>query len=90
MVPAGIARPWQDGVAGLYMAARIGHEAVVRLLIEHKAAVDAANKVPCQSAASHAARAACAPALSSPIPADPSPRLVNILTKTLFDHWSNS
>ncbi len=38
-------RLWQDGGTGLFMAALDGHEAVVRLLLEHKASVDAAAQV---------------------------------------------
>jgi hypothetical protein len=38
--------PWQEGVVSLYIAAQNNHEAVVRLLLEHKAEVDAKKKVP--------------------------------------------
>ena len=41
----GFVRPWQAGITGLIQAASKGQEAVVRLLIEHKAEVDAASKV---------------------------------------------
>ncbi len=40
------AAPRQDGFTGLMLASAAGHEAVARLLIEHKAEVDAADKVP--------------------------------------------
>jgi hypothetical protein len=36
---------WQVGWTGLILAAQSGHEAVVRLLIEHKAEVNAAKQV---------------------------------------------
>ena len=36
----------QRGYTGLMLAAESGHEAVVRLLLEHKAEVDAADEVP--------------------------------------------
>ena len=36
---------WQDGATPLIAAAQNGHEAVVRLLLEHKASVDAADQV---------------------------------------------
>jgi ankyrin repeat protein len=39
-------RPWQNGSTGLIIAAQNGHEAVVRLLIERKAEVNAAETVP--------------------------------------------
>jgi hypothetical protein len=39
-------RPWQSKRSGLIDAAQNGHEAVVRLLIEHKAEIDAADTVP--------------------------------------------
>ena len=39
------ASPWQSGFTGLIQAAQNGHEAVVRLLIEHKAKVDAKSQV---------------------------------------------
>ena len=40
------APPCQDGTTGLYMAAQEGHEAVVRLLLEHRADANAATQVP--------------------------------------------
>ena len=41
-----LARPSQDGATGLIVAAQNGHTAVVRLLLEHKAEVNAIDKVP--------------------------------------------
>ena len=38
-------RHWQDGCTGLWYAAEKGQEAVVRLLIDHKAEIDAASGV---------------------------------------------
>ena len=36
---------WQDGATGLIMAALYGREAMVQLLLKHKADVRAADKV---------------------------------------------
>ena len=43
---ATLATPWQLEHTGLIVAARDGHEAVVRLLLEHKADVVAVDQVP--------------------------------------------
>ena len=40
------AAPHQDGSLCLYMAAHNGHAEAARLLLEHKADVNAAGKVP--------------------------------------------
>ena len=37
---------WQTGITSLYWAAQKGHAAIVRLLLEHRAEVDAADEVP--------------------------------------------
>jgi hypothetical protein len=39
-------RPWQEGITSLYIAASNGHEAVVRLLLEQRAEIEAATQVP--------------------------------------------
>ncbi len=53
------ANPWQDGATGLITAAYSGQAAVVRLLIEHKAEVDAKSQVHL-AARAHAVRGVAA------------------------------
>mmetsp|Transcript_54978 Transcript_54978/g.115050 ORF Transcript_54978/g.115050 Transcript_54978/m.115050 type:complete len:162 (+) Transcript_54978:801-1286(+) len=45
LISATAAGAWQDWQTGLFLAVQNGREAVVQLLIEHKAEVDAANQV---------------------------------------------
>ena len=46
IAPLPLPPPRQDGTTGLISASRSGHKEVVRLLLEHKASVNAAKQVP--------------------------------------------